>query len=81
MPDILVRNVSPELREALKERARRRRRSLSDEVKSILGRALGSEAAGGEGIGSRMVALFQEAGPVDIETDRADYGREPPDFT
>jgi plasmid stability protein len=81
MADILLRNLSPELRDALKERARKRGHSLSDEIKAILARALGAEAAGAERIGSRMVALFQAAGTVELEIDRSEPAREPPDLS
>ena len=40
MPDLLVRDLSPELHQALKERAERHHRSLSAEVVSIVERAV-----------------------------------------
>lgn len=40
MTDLLIREIDPELKEALKERARAHGRSLSDEVKAVLDDAL-----------------------------------------
>ena len=40
MTDLLIREIDPELKEALKQRARAHGRSLSDEVKAVLDDAL-----------------------------------------
>jgi plasmid stability protein len=40
LTDLLIREIDPELKEALKERARAHGRSLSDEVKAVLDDAL-----------------------------------------
>jgi plasmid stability protein len=40
MTDLLIREIDPELKEALKQRARAHGRSLSDEVKAMLDDAL-----------------------------------------
>jgi plasmid stability protein len=84
MPDILIRGLSPEVRDALKERARRHGHSLSREIKQILTESLAREAAGAERLGTRMRAIFLDAGPIDInpaiEHLRRELPREPPDF-
>lgn len=81
MPDLLIRNLNPQLHDTLKERARSHAQSVSAEVKAILSRALGSEEAGEERIGTRMVELFQKAGPFELEIDRSEKVGEPPDLS
>jgi len=81
MADFLIRNISPKLRDALKARARRHSQSVSAEIKSILSRAINSEEAEETGIGTRMVELFENAGPFDLEIDRSEPARDPPDFS
>ena len=41
MADLLVRNINPKLKREIARRARARGRSMSDEVKSVLGEVLG----------------------------------------
>jgi plasmid stability protein len=43
--DILVRNVNPKLAKRIKERARRNRRSLSDETKALIEQGLEAKPA------------------------------------
>lgn len=67
MAQLLVRNLDPAVKEALQERARRHGRSMEEEVRLILRRAVESEEPQQQrplGLGTRMAALFADAGPA-----------------
>ncbi len=86
MPDILLRDVPPELKRQIEDLAHRHKRSISSEAKSLLERAL-AQSVGGEcaqragGLGTRLKGLVREEDwtddfiPPRDQTDRA-----PPDF-
>ena len=79
MSDLLVRNIDPKLKRRLEARARRSGRSLSEEAKTLIRRALAeTEAAGG--LGSELVELFRSAGAVELEEPPVAAPRRPPDF-
>ncbi len=77
MTNLLIRDIDPQLKRRLEESAQKHRRSLSEEVKAVLTRALAGEP-GGRKLGtlmSRLVApedrsdeyIFEipgEAGPL-----------------
>ena len=44
MPDVLIRNIDPQLKRQLEERARKNNRSLSAEAKALIQRALATPA-------------------------------------
>ena len=70
MAQLIVRNLPDEIRDLLKAQARRHGRSMEEEVRSILRDAVlreGPEA--GEGLGSRIAALFGDEG-ISIEERR-----------
>jgi plasmid stability protein len=71
--------MDPEMKRLLEERARRDGRSLSEEAKLLLNRGLG-ESRPGRPIGTALVELFRAVGPVEIEVDRHELPRVPPDF-
>ena len=66
MSDVLVRDVSPALHGALKDRARRHGRSLSAEIKDILGRSIAEAREPDIRLGTMMVETFRNAGNVDL---------------
>lgn len=78
MSDLLIRDINPELKRRLAEQARRDGRSLSEEAKVLLGRAMaGKEPV--RGLGTALVELFRST-PVELELARDEMPRPPPDF-
>lgn len=79
MADLLIRDIDPKLKRRLEAYARRSGRSLSEEAKILIGRAIaGSSPA--RGLGSTLVELFRAVGPIEIEERRDEMPRPPPDF-
>ncbi|MGB5136339.1 MAG: plasmid stabilization protein [Prochlorococcaceae cyanobacterium] len=66
MAQLLVRNLDLAVKDALRRRAQRHGRSMEEEVRVILRRAVESDdlPPGSMGLGSRIAALFAE---VDLE--------------
>ncbi len=79
MADVLMRDLDPELKRALQARARAHGRSLSDEAKALL-RAAIADAAPERPAGTALVALFRDAGSVELDIPRDERPRVPPDF-
>jgi plasmid stability protein len=79
MTDLLIRDIDPNLKRRLEARARRNGRSLSEEAKNLISRAL-AESQPGRGLGSTLVELFKSVGPIEIEERRAETPRRPPNF-
>ncbi|MCP9917510.1 FitA-like ribbon-helix-helix domain-containing protein [Cyanobium sp. ATX 6F1] len=63
MAQLLVRNLDPAVKEALRRRARRHGRSMEEEARLILRQVIDQEPLSEDqrGPGTRMVALFAEA--------------------
>jgi plasmid stability protein len=67
MAQLLVRQLDPAVKEALQRQAQRHGRSMEEEVRLILRRAVELEPLGradNTGLGSQIAALFAEA-PLD----------------
>ncbi|MGV1015138.1 MAG: FitA-like ribbon-helix-helix domain-containing protein [Methyloceanibacter sp.] len=79
MTDLLIRDIDPRLKRRLEARARRSGRSLSEEAKILISRAL-AERRPARGLGSTLVELFSLVGPVELDERRAEKPRPPPDF-
>jgi plasmid stability protein len=79
MTDLLIRNIDPKLKRRLEARARRSGRSLSEEAKALIARAMAATKPG-RGLGTELVELFQSVGPVELEEPRDQAPRQPPDF-
>lgn len=79
MTDLLIRDIDPKLKRRLELHARRSGRSLSEEAKNLISRAL-AESQAGRGLGSTLVELFRSIGPVELEERRTEMPRRPPDF-
>ena len=64
MAQIIVRHIENDLKEALKQNARRHGLSMEEEVRQILRRAVNEETAklSGLGLGSRIVGRFADVG-------------------
>lgn len=83
MPDLLIRNLDPELHRAIESSARAHRRSLSEEAKLLLQRGFSGLTAQSDtpsrGLGSRLVLLGRSAGGIDdLLLPRDEIGRAPP---
>ena len=68
MAQLLVRQLDGVVKEALRRRARRHGRSMEEEARLILAQAVTSDeesSPGAAGLGSRMAALFADAGLED----------------
>lgn len=79
MSDLLIRNLGPRLKRRLEARARRSGRSLSEEAKALINRAL-AETHPARGLGTALVERFRSLGPVELEGRTAQAPRRPPDF-
>lgn len=79
MTDILIRKVDPKLKNALKKRAREHGRSLSDEVKAVLDKAM--EVQSPKKMGTWLSSLMrpEDRGDDLIFEYRGDFPK-PPDF-
>ena len=80
MADLLIRDIEPQLKRQLQENARKHNRSISDEAKLLLQRALATET-GGRKLGTLMSQLLP---PEDRSDDyvfeiRGEISK-PPDF-
>jgi plasmid stability protein len=87
MADLLIRDIDPELKRRIVARAKAHDRSLSDETKALVVRALAqtSEAQPEEqavGFGTLMRRMVQDTGGVELELpSRNDIERPLPDFS
>jgi plasmid stability protein len=79
MSDLLIRNIDPKLKRRLEARARRSGRSLSEEAKTLINKAL-AETMPERGLGTELVKLFRAAGGIELEEHPAQPPRRPPDF-
>jgi plasmid stability protein len=84
MADLLIRNIEPELKRQIEERAQARRRSLSDEAKRLIRKGLlePKVAPGGDRkLGTAMLELVQpEDRGDDLIFELPGEIRNPPDF-
>lgn len=81
MSDILIRDVTDELRRKLEERAREHRRSLSSEAAALLERALAAPEPSEFGLGAELSQLVpREYWTDDFIQPREKGERPPPDF-
>jgi hypothetical protein len=84
MPDILIRDIDPEIKRIIKARAKAHDRSLSDETKSLLQKGLAQKSGNGDtgGMGTFLRSLIPPEHWTDDWIPLRDTGdREPPDFS
>ncbi len=82
MFDILIRNVRPELKREIEERARTNQRSLSREIEELLERALIQSRSTERGLGTELSQLVpKEYWTDDFIQPRDHTERPPPDFS
>ena len=67
MASLLIRNVDEALRDQLKARARRHRRSLEEEARELLRTAIAREVSGGETLPAIAARLFGAERGVDLD--------------
>jgi plasmid stability protein len=79
MTDLLIRNITASLKKKLASRARKNRRSLSDEVKRLLDEAL-VEKQPAKPLGSALAEHFKGLVPVELDIPRSTRHRPPPEF-
>ena len=79
MASLTIRDLDDSLKKALRLRAARNGRSMEEEARQVLRRALAPERPA-PGLGSRIVGRFRSAGGVNLpEVSRA-VPRRPPTF-
>lgn len=81
MSDLLIRNIEDSLKRRIEQRARKARRSVSEEAKTLIRKGLTEDSCGRK-LGTEMVSLIPQRYRVDglvCETDEP--VREPPDFS
>ena len=67
MASLLIRNVDEALRDQLKARARRHRRSLEEEARELLRAAIARDASGGETLPAIAKRLFGAERGIDLD--------------
>ncbi|MGA8171425.1 MAG: hypothetical protein WB816_11445 [Methylocystis sp.] len=81
MPDILIRDVRPELKREIEERARRNKRNLSREIEALLQQSLSLTEPAEPGLGTKLAQIFpKEYRMEDFLPPRDPGERPPPDF-
>lgn len=70
MAQLIVRNIENTVKERLRQRARKHRRSMEDEVREILRNSVNGEEPAGPGLGSEISALFTKTG---LDRDIAEF--------
>ena len=66
MAQLIVRNVEPDLKRRLQQRAVRHGRTMEEEVRSILRNAVTKKRRGSNGLGTRIARRFVGTG-IDFE--------------
>ena len=80
MASLIIRDLDAAVKERLRVRAARNRRSMEEEARIILRNATSQRSEPHGGVGSRIHQRFAKDGGVELELPRRDLGREPPDF-
>ena len=78
MASLLIRNVDEALRDQLKARARRNRRSLEEEARELLRTAIARDASGGETLPAIAERLFGAERGIDLDLPPRGQERERP---
>ena len=80
MASITIRNLEEGVKTRLRVRAAENRRSMEEEARVILRRAVGVRPMPAKGLGSALHELFQPLGGVELEIPPREPMREPPHF-
>lgn len=80
MAQLIVRNLENSVKERLRQRARKHRRSMEEEAREILRNSVNEGETGAAGVGSEIASLFRKTG---LETDIPEFRGQtlkPPQF-
>jgi len=80
MAQFIVRNLEDDVRDKLKELARRRGKNMEEMVREILRRAVMQKSAPRPHLGSRIAQRFESLGLVEDLAELRDQPIEPPSF-
>jgi len=80
MPAITIRDIDDTLKDSLRLRAARHRRSMEEEARQILRAALQGEATPATDLATRIRARFAPLGDVTLPLAAREPIPEPPDF-
>ena len=78
MASITIRNLDDRTKSRLRVRAAHNSRSMEDEARTILRKALSEEAPGSGNLASAVQARFQPLGGVELRLSVREPMREPP---
>jgi plasmid stability protein len=70
MAQLIVRNLENSVKDRLRQRARKHRRSMEDEVREILRNSVNEDETASAELGTEIAKLFQKTG---LETDIAEF--------
>lgn len=79
MANLTIRNLDDALKGRLRVQAAQKGRSMEEEARQILDRALPASDPDG-GLASAIAAIFDPLGGVNLDIPKRGPGREPPDF-
>jgi len=80
MAQLVIRNLEEGVKEKLRRRAARNRRSMSEEVRDILRDAVKKDDRSEYGLGSEIAAMFRPLRLKEAEIPKLPIKIEPPDF-
>ncbi len=80
MASITVRNIEEEVKRRLRIRAAENGRSMEQEARDILRRALGHEPVPAKNLGTALHELFKPFGGVELDIPPREPMRDPPRF-
>jgi hypothetical protein len=80
MPDLLIRNISPELKARIERQARASSTNLSEAAKALIERGLGPSEPPRR-LGTELFNLIPPEYRVDLDCEIPDVVSEPPDFS
>ncbi len=80
MASITIRNLDDETKRRLQFRARRNRRSMEEEARTILNGAV-NPGSKGKGLGTAIQEMFKDVGGVELTPYPRERQRPPPDFS
>ena len=80
MATLTIRNVDDTVKDKLRLRAARNRRSLEAELRAIVTEVAGTEGRGDVNLAEAIRRRFAPFGGVDLELPPREPGREPPRF-
>jgi plasmid stability protein len=81
MVSLLIRNVDPELHATIKRRATEHGHSMEEEARELIRPGVAASGARQPGLATRMHALFQPLGGLDLPDIPRERLGDPPDFS